>query len=204
MSTGLNRTVELLEHAIASKRNLVDTLVEKGEEAAFDEPFDDLVQKAGDYVPKTYILEDPGGGEVVGVLVEQETIFDATENDVREGKIFASELGVKTGTKVIPSYNTTEGIALAPAGSICSITLRHHDLYKFTKLQALICEFNSSINNSVATVMVSVDGNVYETRSTEVVALVTTNDATKTINLGVKNKTDKPLIIRYFTYKEIE
>lgn len=203
MSRGYERTLELLKQLIASKKNLADTLVSKGEEAEFKEPFDDLVQKAADYLPKTYILVDEKGNEVVGTLVEQQTVFDATPNDVREGKVFASELGMKTGEKVIPSYNTTEGIKVITVGSECKILLNHLDKYDFTKLQVIICPFNSSLSDSVAANKVSINGNVYEANSAEVLSTVEKNDVDKTIELGITNDTDKPLILRYFTYKEI-
>ena len=44
---------------------------------------------AGCYSPmgKTFIIEDENGNEITGVVTEQEQIFTATDNDVREGLI---------------------------------------------------------------------------------------------------------------------
>lgn len=204
MSTGLGRTLELLEKLLKSKKNLSDKLVAKGEEASFNEPFDSLTQKAADYVPKTYILVDENGNETVAALVSQETCFDATENDVREGKNFVSDLGAKTGKKVIPSYHTTEGYRLITNGSVFQTSpFSPADLYDYTKLQAIICPFNESINLSVAADKIAINENVYVVNSSEAIATVTKDGGTKTINLGLTNNSGKPYVLRYFTYKEI-
>ena len=47
---------------------------------------------------KTFILTDEYGNEITGVVVDQETVFTATDNDVREGKTYASNDGVSVGT----------------------------------------------------------------------------------------------------------
>lgn len=49
-------------------------------------------------IGKTFILVDENGNELTGVVVDQETIFTATDNDVREGKVYASDNGVSVGT----------------------------------------------------------------------------------------------------------
>ena len=204
MSRGYERTLELLKQLIASKKNLADTLVSKGEEAEFKEPFDDLVQKAADYLPKTYILVDEKGNEVVGTLVEQQTVFDATPNDVREGKVFASELGMKTGEKVIPAYHTSEGYRLITSGSVFeTMAYADQELFDFTKLQVVICPWAGSLDKSVAAEKVAINEGVYGVNSTELLATVTKDTVTKRINLGITNETDSLYVMRYFTYKEI-
>lgn len=204
MSSGYQRTLELLRQLIASKKNLSDTLVSKGEEAEFSEPFDDLVQKAADYIPKSYIFVDDNGNEIAGALVAQETVFDATENDVRKGKTFASEVGLKTGMKVIPSYVTSEGYAIIPNGSeIKTLPFTEQDKYDFTKFQALVCPYNSSIAQSVATEKVAINEGVYLVNSANLLATVKKDSSTKTINLGITNDSGSLCVLRYFTYKEI-
>lgn len=204
MSNASERTFELLTQLVNSKTNLADTLVSKGEEASVTEPFDDLVQKAADYIPKSYVFVDESGNEVTGLLVSQETVFDATVNDVREGKVFGTETGVKTGEKIIPSYNTTEGSIIITANSAFAIkSLKTLDKYDFTKLQAIICPFSQSIDQSVAAEKVSINGNVYEANSSVVVAVVTRNAESKQIDFNIINDTAIPYILRYFTYKEI-
>jgi hypothetical protein len=49
-------------------------------------------------IGKTFILVDESGKELTGVVVEQETVFTATDNDVRSGKVYASNDGVSVGT----------------------------------------------------------------------------------------------------------
>ena len=204
MSRGYERTLELLKQLIASKKNLSDTLVSKGEEAEFSEPFDDLVQKAADYIPKSYIFVDDNGNEVAGALVSQETVFDATENDVREGKVFASEIGVKTGTKFIPSYVVGEGYALIPNGSDFAIkTLQTQERYNFTKMQAIICPYSESISDSVSAEKVCIGENVYAVNSTEAISAITRDSNNKSIDLGFTNDSGSLYLLRYFTYKEI-
>ena len=39
--------------------------------------------------PKTYVLTDENGKEITGVLVDNLTVFTATPEDVRSGKVFA-------------------------------------------------------------------------------------------------------------------
>ena len=202
MSTGLDRTLELLEKLIKSKKNLSDRLVAKGEEASFNEPFDSLTQKAADYVPKTYIFTDENGNEFLGTLVSQETIFDATENDVRAGKTFASYFGAKTGTKLIPSYVTQEGYAFVTANSQFVIKMLE-ELHDYTKLQVLICPYNASIAKSVATEKVVINDGVYAVNSTELLATVTKDSENQHINLGITNDSGNLYLMRYFTYKEI-
>lgn len=199
-----DKTLELLQQLKASKKNLSDTLVSKGEEASEKEPFDDLVQKAADYIPKSYLFVDEKGNEVAGVLVSQETVFDAVENDVREGKVFATATGVKTGEKFIPSYVTQEGYSIVTGGSQFEIkSLQNLDRYDFTKLQVLICPFNKSIAESVATEKVAINENVYLVNSSEIFSTVSKDTEKKYINLGFKNESETLYLIRYFTYKEI-
>lgn len=197
------RTLELLQQLANSKKNLATTLVDKGEEASVNEPFDDLVQKAADYIPKSYLFVDEDGNEVAGVLVSQETVFDAVENDVREGKTFGMETGVGVGNKVIPAYHTTEGYQIITNGSEFKVSLTKLDTYDFTKLQVIICPYNSSIEKSVAAEKVAINEGVYAVNSTELIATVTKDGENKSINLGITNDSGNLYVLRYITYKEI-
>lgn len=49
-------------------------------------------------IGKTFILVDEDGNEITGVVVDKETVFTAKDNDVREGKVYASNDGVSVGT----------------------------------------------------------------------------------------------------------
>lgn len=158
----------------------------------------------GSGLPKSYVLETADGSQrLVGVLVGEETVFDATPNDVREGKIYAGDDGVKTGEKIIPSYNTTEGTKVIKSGDKLEIPLADQDKYDYTQMQAIVCSFNSRMSNSTAAEMVAINSNMYNVQSTTVLVGITKNVAEKKIDLGVTNETTQPQIIRYFTYKEI-
>ncbi|MBQ8722642.1 MAG: hypothetical protein IJY67_10965 [Paludibacteraceae bacterium] len=153
--------------------------------------------------PKSYVLEMEDGTQLVGVLVDDVTVMTATDNDVREGLVYASDSGVSTGTKVIPSYNTTEGTQLIPVGSTFMFTPRYPELYDYTKLQAIICPYNISMSNSVSAEKVVINDNVYESFSATSISEIVKDSENKQINFGITNTGDKPYIIRYFTYKEI-
>ena len=47
---------------------------------------------------KTFVLVDENGDEITGVLVDEVTIFDATADDIKLGKIAASDSGIVIGT----------------------------------------------------------------------------------------------------------
>lgn len=152
---------------------------------------------------KTVILEDENGNSVTGVVTGSEMVFTATDDDVRVGSVYVGDQGVSTGTKIIPAYHTTEGYEVIPAGSVCAIVLSDYDAYDYTKFQALVCEFNSSVANSVSTIKVVIENNVYNTNSTNAIAAVNKNSTNKTVDLKITNDGSKPYVIRYFTYKEI-
>lgn len=148
----------------------------------------------------TYILVTPDGEEIPAAVVKELTVFDATANDIREGKTAATETGVTVGTKIIPSYHTDEGIRIVPENSQFILPVPHWD---YTKLQAIICPFNTSLNNSVSAEKVAIEDNVYEVHSTDIIASVSKDSENTRIDFGLINVTDKPCLIRYFMYKEI-
>ena len=151
-------------------------------------------------MPKTLVLVDENNNELTGVVVDDVAVFDATLNDIRAGKVAANAEGVVTGTKEIPSYNTTEGRKLIPAGSQCTLYITDYD---YTRLQAMICTYNTTLDDSVAAEKVIVNDNVYDVRSTTSIAVVQKDDANSCIHFGFINTSDQPCVIRYFSYKEM-
>lgn len=152
---------------------------------------------------KTYQLECNGGtAEIMAVVVDEETIFDADVNDVRAGKVFATNNGVKVGTKNIPAYNTCAGYRIIAPNEEFKIILSASDLYDYTNLQCIICPFNTSISDSVAADKVVIDGSLYEVNSSTVLSEVTKDATEKAIKLGITNDSSSSYIIRIFTYKE--
>lgn len=150
---------------------------------------------------RTYILEDEAGNELPATMIENDVVFDATPNDIRTGKIAVNEQGVIVGEKNIPAYHTTEGKRKILAGESVEIPM-YSDQCQFTKFQALICAFNTTLDDSVSTEKVSIDSNVYEVNSNVVLASVTVDAAHQTIKLGIVNESENPVVLRFFTYKE--
>ena len=153
--------------------------------------------------PPTVLLVDDEGHEVVATYLEEEVIFTATENDIREGAVAVTDKGVTQGTKFIPSYNTVEGAKMIPNGEEMEIMIATRDMYDYTKFQGISCIYNTSLANSVASEKVAINDKVYEVQSTREISTITKDSATKKIKFGIINNTGAPVIIRYITYKEI-
>lgn len=152
---------------------------------------------------KTFMLEVNGGKtEIAATVVGEETIFDATPNDVRTGKTFATSSGVAVGTKDIPAYRTAQGAVIIKPNENFSIVLEGYSQYDYTKLQCLISKFNTSVDDSVAVDKVVIGDNVYAVNSTIPLAAVTKDAATKSIKLNIKNESSVDYVLRYFTYRE--
>lgn len=159
------------------------------------------VNAGGVSVGKTIILHDENGVELVGVLVDQEVVFDATPNDIRLGKTAATKDGVTVGQKVIPSYYTDAGYKVISQGSEFVVNTKNYD---YTKMQAILCPVNGSVANSVAADKVAIDNKVYTVLTAELVSKVIPDPEKKQIRFGITNNSDSMYLIRYFSYKEIE
>ena len=153
------------------------------------------------HLGKTFTLVDDNGTELVGVITDNETVFTATADDIKIGKIAATDEGVTEGIDT-RTYRTTQGGILISPGSSLSIPLSDYDKYNYTKLQCMIAPFNTSIINSVAVNKVVIDSYVYDTSSVSKVSDVTKNNTNKSIDLNITNNTDNYLVIHFFTYKE--
>lgn len=153
---------------------------------------------------KTFIIEDENGNEFVGVVTDTVQVFTATDDDVRAGVVYAGDNGVSIGSKEIPTYHTCEGYKIITAGSGFVLNWRNSNTYDYTKLQCIICPFNSSINNSVAAEKVVIEDNVYEVNSSESISTVIKDSQNYAIDIGIVNSTSTLYIIRYFTYREVE
>ena len=151
-------------------------------------------------IGKTLIFVDESGNELTGVITDKVQVFTAGDNDVREGMVYASNDGISTGTKEIPAYYTYEGVVAIPVGK--EFKIANATDFDYTKLQVLICAYNSSMNNSVSTEKVSINNKVYNVGSVDVLSEVTTDASSKTIHLGITNNGSYPCVMRYFYYKE--
>lgn len=150
-------------------------------------------------IERTYILVDESGNELTAVVSEEPVTLDAGANDIRIGKTAATVEGVTEGTKRIPSYQTLEGAKIVSNGSKLVLPIAD---YEYTKMQALICAFNTSLSDSVKTEKVAINDRVYEVNSTTSLAEIEIDADNKRIDFGITNNSGSQLIIRYFTYKE--
>ena len=147
------------------------------------------------------VLVDEHGNEMVATLVDEEVIFDATANDIREGKTAVTETGITIGTKEIPGYITTEGYRVIQPGEKVSIKLAKNRC-EFTKLLAMICKYNTSVFDSVAAEMVVINDCIYAANSTELFGTVTVDAENGIIDFGFINEEDVPYVVRFITLKE--
>lgn len=161
---------------------------------------------AGCYSPfgKTIILQDADGNDLsAAVITKQEQVFDANTNDVREGKTFATNEGVKIGEKNIPAYRTEKGYYMISNGDTFSLTdMENYNMYDYTELQCIIAPFNSSVKTSVFADKVALFDNVYSLTSEGLLSTVSKNSKNKSIDLNIVNDSGIDYIIHYFTYRE--
>lgn len=149
----------------------------------------------------TFMLVDADGNEYEASYIDSDLIYTATANDIRKGCTALTAAGLIEGSKEIPSYHTSEGGVLIPAGE--RIRIRGLKNCEYTKLQALICVFNTTISDSVATEKVSIEGLTYPVNSNVALAAVVVDPENLSIDFGVVNESDNPQVVRYFTYKEV-
>lgn len=152
--------------------------------------------------PSVYILVDEDGNEYTAIPSDEEINLDATSNDIRIGKRAATNTGLTDGTKEIPCYVTEEGFAQIKPGEDMKIYF-FTDKCHYTKLQAMVCDYNTKPSDSVAVNKASINSKVYAANSIEALSDVTVDDANLAIDLGLTNDSDNDVVIRYFTYKEV-
>lgn len=150
---------------------------------------------------KTLKLVDSNGAELIGVVVDQETVFTAdASSDIRQGKVAATDAGVVTGSAIIPNYYMSTGYRLIEDGSAFVLPI---DDYDYTKLQAIICSFNTSMIDSVSAEQIVVEDQVFSVQSTEAISSISKDMQDSLINFGVTNTSGKSYLIRYFMYREL-
>lgn len=147
--------------------------------------------------PKTYILTDENGNELVGVVTESEIIFTATDNDVREGSVYAGDGGVSTGTKEIPPYYARYGLKVLLAGKEAIISVPK---YNYSNLLITISTYDTDINQSVDVSYVSVDNSIYEIGNSIKISDAIMNEEAHQIELGVT--VSEKSVLRYSVIME--
>lgn len=168
--------------------------------------YGNMVGSSGGILGKTVEIISDDGTDLMGVVVDQETVLTATPNDIRKGKIAATEYGIIEGEKDIPAYRTERGFRVIKPGASFSIyfTPDDYDQYNYTQLQCMIAPFNTSISDSYAINKIVINDGVYMTESTNKISDVTKNSETKSIDLNITNDSDVNQFIYFFTYKEEE
>ena len=149
-----------------------------------------------------YVFEDEAGNEFYATYADNVALVTAGSNDIRYGMTAVTEGGITVGEKDIPAYHTTEGIQVVPVGEEFRIRIRNANRYDYTKLQAIICAFNTSLDDSVSADKVCINNKVYSVGDTTPLATVSLDHENKEIVLGITNNSEVPFVIRYFSYKE--
>lgn len=150
---------------------------------------------------KTFILEDENGNEVLAVMTGRETMLTATADDIKIGKVAATEDGIVNGLDT-KTYRTTQASRLILPNTEFSIPLDKYDIYNYTKFQCIISKFNTSLNDSVETDKVVINDSVYLVNSTDAISQVTKNSNTKSVDLNIINDTNLIYMVHYMTCKE--
>lgn len=152
-------------------------------------------------MPKMVEVVDGNGNTLIGTVTDSAVVFDATREDVKVGKIFASNDGVQEGIDT-KTYRTTQASRAILPGESFSIPLVSNDRYNYTKFQAMIAKFNITIDDSVSVNKIVFNDAVYDVNSTAKLSNVAKNTLTKSIDLNITNSTSDTYVIHYSTYKE--
>lgn len=156
-------------------------------------------------IGKTFIITDENGSELTGVVTDKEVVFTANAaTDIREGKVAATDAGIVTGEKVIPSYETTKASYGIFPGESFSIPLLERDRYDYTQFQCIIAKFNTTLTDSVETDRIAINDSVYAVNSKTAVSAITKNSTSKSIDLNIVNNSSNDYVIHFFTYKQEE
>lgn len=167
-------------------------------------PFNDLVEMSAglEVAPTMYILVDEDGNQLAAIASDERVELTAkADTDIRAGTTAITNDGLVEGTKEIPAYQTTQGRRVIKAGEELVIPF-YSDEYQYTKLQVIVCAYNTSVSDSVAAQMVVIDSKVYEVGSTTELANVTVDAEKQSIDLGITNTSGSSLIVIYVTIKE--
>lgn len=149
-----------------------------------------------------YLIVDEAGNELYGTFVNQQTLTNATANDIRIGKTAVTESGIVTGENTI-TYRTSEGSEIVLPGHEFKLSsLADYNQYNYTKLQCIIAKYASKASDRMAAEKIILNNNMYNVGSSVAVSTITKNLETKTINCNITNDTSDIYIIYFFTYCE--
>lgn len=137
-------------------------------------------------------------------ILEDSPLTATAKQDIRVGTVAVTNDGIVIGEKNFPNCEITSGKIVIMPNMRLQIHLPENDLYEYTEIQVIICEFNSTLDDSVKAEMVCMGNNVYKVNTTEVLSTITKNDVEKVIDFGIINSKDVPMVIKYFTYKVVD
>lgn len=149
---------------------------------------------------KTFIFEDEEGNNFTGVVSEKLQIFNAKPSDVKLGKVFASDGGIRVGESTKTYRVRFESYLIFP-GEEFSIPLEHHDAYDCTKFYATISVFNTTEFDSTSVEKIVICDSVCDVGSINKLSDISRNATTKSIDLHLTNDTNNIYIINYSMYK---
>lgn len=160
----------------------------------------------GRNVKPDFLLTESGDVAYMAAIgkLEESPLTATAAHDIRIGTVAVTNEGIVTGEKNFPCYETSEGQTLIMPGMELKVQIAIDDCYDYTRLQAIVCAYNTSMTDSVEAKKVAIENSVYQVGSTDKLSSVTKEPETKTINFGLTNTGDIPLVIRYFTYREID
>ena len=157
-------------------------------------------QVGGGAPVKTITLVNENGEEITAVVIGKDFVFDATAEDVKEGKTFASDLGVDVGVNE-HMYNAQHGTCLIYPGDAFTVPLGENDEYDYAAFQAIVTMLDMSSENIMFTDKIVLNNVVYSVASGEKVSDVTKNHAKKSVDFNIVNDTGSVYVIHYITYK---
>lgn len=152
-------------------------------------------------MPKLIEITDIDGNVFVGAVTDSKVNLDATRDDVKIGKKFASNDGISEGIDT-RTYRTTQASRLILPGDNFSIPLDKYDIYNYTKFQAVIAEFNTTFADSVKVNRIALNDAVYHVNSSTKISDITKNTLTKSVDFNIVNDTENSYVIHYMTCKE--
>lgn len=166
--------------------------------------YGNMVGSSGGILGKTVEIISDDGVDLMGVVTDQETVLTASPNDIRKGKIAATEYGIIEGEKDIPAYRTTMAYRLILPNENFSISLPGYNQYDYTKIQCIIALYSSDYSTNAKIKYVSINDSIYSTESSDKLSDITKNSDTKSIDLNITNNSEDTYLIFYFTYREEE
>lgn len=152
-------------------------------------------------MPKMIEVVDGAGNTLIGTVTDSEVNLDATREDVKIGKIFASNDGIQEGTDT-RTYRVVFASYLILPGEDYSISLPEYERYNYTQFNAMISKFNTTIDDSTAIEKIVLNDCVYNVNSTIALSTITKNQETKSIDLNITNDTEDIYVVYIATYKE--